>query len=70
MVKESEELRDERQRGTKDGRRYLSDPGEVFSSAKAREDFIGRVSQEETYVHMPCCRRRKVRSELCRILTE
>lgn len=36
-MEESEKLRDERQRGAKDGGCYLGDPGEVVSLAKYTE---------------------------------
>ena len=41
VVEESAQLRGERQRGTKDGGRYLGDAGEGFSLAKGTEDLAG-----------------------------
>ncbi len=41
MVEKSEELRDERQRGAKDGGRYLGDAGEGFPLARGTEELAG-----------------------------
>lgn len=69
-MEEIEELRDEGQRGTNDGRRELGDPGKALPLARETEGYPRRVHGEEAYVHMPCCRRIKVRSKLWISLTE
>ena len=66
----SEELRDDGQRGTKDGRRDFGDSGKAFPLARWLKGYLGRVHEEGAYVHMPCCKRKKVRSEPWIIWTE